>query len=291
MRRALWLLAVVVVVLAGVGIYVAFGRPGKRLPLQLPVGKGCQVTTSGGTVSLYPDQMANAATIAAVGLRMNVPDRGIVVALATAMQESELINLSGGDLDSVGLFQQRPSMGWGSAAQLLDPRYASTAFYTKLLTVSGWDQMRITDAAQAVQRSAYPDAYDKWASDAQVIGDALTGTQATAVTCIKVGEPNLRGDAAAKDLSDGLHADWGDYVGTTVAGTDVTAGPGDLTLVTTEDRAGWQLAHWLVAHSVDHNVSRVLFQDQEWTAASGAWSRVNGQATDSAHVVAAVYAS
>jgi len=290
MRRALWLLAVIVVVLLGVGIYVTVGRGGHRLPLQLPVGKGCQVTTDAGTVSLYPEQMANAATIAAVGLTKGIPDQGIVIALATAMQESELVNLSGGDRDSVGLFQQRPSMGWGTVDQLLDPRYSATAFYNKLVTIPGWEQMRITDAAQAVQRSAFPEAYDKWSFDAQVIGSALTGTQPTAVTCVKIGEPSMRGDAAAQALSDGLRADWGEQVGTTVAGTDVTAGLGDLTLVSAQDRNGWQLAHWLVAHSVDHNVARVQFKDQEWTSDSGAWSRLSGDLTDSEHVVAVVYA-
>lgn len=110
---------------------------------------------------LSADQMRNAATIIAVGQQMNVPPRGWVIAVATALQESDLINTPGGDQDSVGLFQQRPSQGWGTPAQLMDPAYASRKFYEKLLTINGWESMALTDAAQAVQHSAYPDAYAK----------------------------------------------------------------------------------------------------------------------------------
>ncbi|MFG1892241.1 NlpC/P60 family protein [Micromonospora sp. NPDC049051] len=112
------------------------------------------------------DQTANAALIVTVGEQRKVPPRGWVIALATAMQESTLRNLPGGDRDSVGLFQQRPSQGWGTPAQLRDPRYAAEKFYTALLAVDGWQAMALTDAAQAVQRSAYPDAYAKWEDDA-----------------------------------------------------------------------------------------------------------------------------
>ena len=111
------------------------------------------------------DQVANAATIVRVGADLSIPYRGWVVAVATAMQESGLRNLgflgARNDHDSLGLFQQRPSQGWGTAAQLSDPVYAATAFYHKLVRVSGWEQMALTEAAQRVQLSAYPDAYAK----------------------------------------------------------------------------------------------------------------------------------
>ncbi|MFY0408303.1 peptidoglycan-binding domain-containing protein [Solicola sp. PLA-1-18] len=131
--------------------------------------------SGGGTpgddyASLSPEQKQNARTIIGVGKGANVPERGWVVALATAMQESTLINVTYGDRDSLGLFQQRPSQGWGTNAQVSDPVLASKAFYgvashtpnPGLLDISGWQQMTITQAAQAVQRSAYPDAYAKW---------------------------------------------------------------------------------------------------------------------------------
>ncbi|MEV0392146.1 M23 family metallopeptidase [Polymorphospora rubra] len=107
------------------------------------------------------DQVGNAATIVTTGARLEVPARGWVIAVATAIQESGLRNLAGGDRDSVGLFQQRPSQGWGTPTQLQDPSYASQAFYRKLVTIAGWEAMPLTDAAQAVQVSAYPDAYAK----------------------------------------------------------------------------------------------------------------------------------
>jgi hypothetical protein len=225
--------------------------------------------------------MANAATIAAVGLTRGMPDRAIVVALATALQESELVNLAGGDRDSVGLFQQRPSQGWGSAEQIRDPHYAASAFYNQLTRVRGWQDMRITEAAQAVQRSAYPEAYDEWVLDAQVLGEALVGQAAGAVACSKVGEPSLRGAAATQALGAGLRADWGDHVGTVSNGGVVVAAD--------ENRSGWQFAHWLVAHSTDHNVARVRFDNQQWTADSGKWSHVDAAPIDASKVIAEVY--
>lgn len=125
-----------------------------------------------------PAQVANAATIIAVGKRLGVPARGWVVALATAIQESDLNNLDHGDRDSLGLFQQRPSQGWGTPAQLLNPDYAATAFYQRLLKVDHWQQMQITDAAQAVQRSAFPQAYARRVADANTLASALAGVTA-----------------------------------------------------------------------------------------------------------------
>jgi len=119
-------------------------------------------------------QIGNAATIVTVGAALNVPGRGWVIAVATAMQESTLVNTPGGDRDSVGLFQQRPSQGWGSPEQLLDPVYAAGRFYAGLLTVPGWQILPLTDAAQAVQHSATPDAYAKWETDATAMVSGLT---------------------------------------------------------------------------------------------------------------------
>jgi cell wall-associated NlpC family hydrolase len=108
------------------------------------------------------EQVPFAKTIQATGVALHVPARGQVVALATALQESGLRNLAYGDRDSLGLFQQRPSQGWGSADQILDPVHASTRFFEALEEVSGWESMTVAQAAQAVQRSAFPDAYAKW---------------------------------------------------------------------------------------------------------------------------------
>ena len=127
-------------------------------------------------LDLPAEQVPNAATIVAAGLSLDVPRKGRIVALATAMQESRLRNLNYGDRDSLGLFQQRPSQGWGSAQQIRDPVYASEQFYKHLLKVSGWQQMTVAQAAQAVQRSGYPDAYAQWESLATALQDAIAKT-------------------------------------------------------------------------------------------------------------------
>ena len=129
---------------------------------------------SGGTVTpLTAEMRTHAETIIRVGHELGVPQYGIVIALATAMQESTLRNLSWGDRDSVGLFQQRPSSGWGTAADLQIPSHAARLFYVGrpgytrgLLGISGWQGMTLTRAAQAVQISAYPDHYAKWETSA-----------------------------------------------------------------------------------------------------------------------------
>jgi LysM repeat protein len=130
--------------------------------------------SDGGVVTALSAEMAtNARIIIQVGRDLGIPNYGIVIALATAAQESHLRNLDFGDQDSVGLFQQRPSSGWGTVSQIRDPRYAARAFFggpssttpgaTKgLLDVPRWQHMSLTDAAQAVQRSAFPEAYAKW---------------------------------------------------------------------------------------------------------------------------------
>jgi cell wall-associated NlpC family hydrolase len=114
-----------------------------------------------GTGVLDKDQLRNAALIYSIGRRMGMSNRDIQIALITAMQESSLRNLNYGDRDSLGLFQQRPSMGWGTPEQVTNPRYAATKFFTELKKVKGRENMAMTEAAQAVQRSAYPDAYAK----------------------------------------------------------------------------------------------------------------------------------
>jgi cell wall-associated NlpC family hydrolase len=131
-----------------------------------------------GTVSVAglddpAEQVPNAEIIQATGVAMGVPVRGQIVALATALQESGLRNLTYGDRDSLGLFQQRPSQGWGTAAEILDPVYASTRFFKALEAVSGWQSLTVAQAAQAVQKSAVPDAYATWEPLATALQTAI----------------------------------------------------------------------------------------------------------------------
>jgi cell wall-associated NlpC family hydrolase len=136
------------------------------------------VNAPAGAAKLDQDQLTNAHTIVTVGAQMSVPPRGFVIAIATALQESYLRNLHYGDRDSVGLFQQRPSSGWGTVAELTDPPTSSAKFYQALLKVPGWQSMPLTQAAQEVQRSAFPLAYAKWESLAQTLVGQMIGSSA-----------------------------------------------------------------------------------------------------------------
>ncbi|MBW1597276.1 C40 family peptidase [Streptomyces sp. JJ38] len=127
-------------------------------------------------LDLPGEQIPHAQTIVATGISLQVPRRGQIVALATAMQESRLRNLAYGDRDSLGLFQQRPTQGWGTAEQIRDPVYASERFYKALLKVDGWQQMTVTQAAQAVQKSGFPDAYAQWEPLATALQKAIAAT-------------------------------------------------------------------------------------------------------------------
>lgn len=139
----------------------------------LATGDRAGATDEGVITQLTDEMTTNARIIIQVGREMRIPNYGIVIALATAAQESHLRNLDYGDRDSVGLFQQRPTSGWGTVSQIRDPRYAARAFFggphsptpgntRGLLDIDGWQNLSVAEAAQAVQRSAFPGAYAKW---------------------------------------------------------------------------------------------------------------------------------
>jgi hypothetical protein len=143
-----------------------------------------QCTVAGLAMTLTTEQVTNARTIADVGRQRGLPERAIVIALATAQQESRLRNLDYGDRDSLGLFQQRPSSGWGTDAQVQDPLYAAGKFYDHLVEVPGWETGRLTDVSQAVQRSAFPEAYQRWEEMATKLAAAQIAESPDALTCV-----------------------------------------------------------------------------------------------------------
>ncbi|BBH65118.1 hypothetical protein ACTI_18030 [Actinoplanes sp. OR16] len=153
----------------------------------LGCGKGGAVDPDSKLPKIRPygvNQIRNAAVIINVGEQLQMPPRAWVIAVATAMQESRLVNLghlgARNDHDSQGLFQQRPSSGWGTPEQVRDPVYSSTKFYNKLKTIDGWETMSLTRAAQSVQISAYPDAYAKHEPIATQIVNMLADGAASA---------------------------------------------------------------------------------------------------------------
>ncbi|SBT42116.1 hypothetical protein [Micromonospora auratinigra] len=129
---------------------------------------GVQGTQS--RIDLNDEQSANVKAIIAATKKAGLPERAAVISIATSLQESKLENLGHlgdrNDHDSLGLFQQRPSSGWGTPEQITDPEYATLAFLKGLKQVDGWQDMPLTDAAQTVQVSAYPDAYAQWEQQA-----------------------------------------------------------------------------------------------------------------------------
>lgn len=248
----------------------------------------CVAEVDGREVALSLEQAENAALIAAIAERRGLPARAVTIALATAYQESKIVNIDYGDRDSLGLFQQRPSMGWGTEEQVQDPVHATNAFYDALVEVDGYRDLDVTVAAQRVQRSAFPDAYADHEEDARVLASALRGHSRAAFTCTIDGEnrpgsddlqPNglvERADAVRLDLEAAFGpqslggfeprgVDSGHMSGSTHysgRAVDVFFRP-----VNAENkRRGWTMAHYLVAQADRLGIATVIFDDRIWQA-------------------------
>jgi hypothetical protein len=246
MRRRLAILGVsAVVVLAAAVAILHRTRPASTAP-------PCVAAGTLGRSGLDLAQGANATTIAAVGKRDGMPDHAVTIAIAAALQESQLHNLTHGDRDSVGLFQQRPSQGWGSRSQLLSPRYAAAAFYRGLQKVPGWATLAVTDAAQRVQRSAAPHAYAQWERKARIVAEVVTGEVPAGLSCHFA-------MAGAVDATGSLSGAMTAELGTPTLG------------VTLSPARGWTVASWLVAHAATYRIMFVNFAGQRWTPTSGSW--------------------
>jgi hypothetical protein len=279
-------------------------------------GPTCRVASGragGPSYEFTPEQAVNAATITAVGTGRGLPERAVTIALATALQESGLRNISHGDRDSLGLFQQRPSQGWGTPKDILDPTYAAGEFYKHLVKVRDYQDLPLTVAAQRVQRSGYPEAYAKHEPDAGLLAAALTGTSAATLTCDGRQETGGAAQAAATGpdaVRSALVRDFGrDALETTAAEVGGRAAPSptpttaDARTVTLPVRAdtspgshrslrerGWQLAHWAVANSSALRIERVSYAGRQWTAGSTAseWRTAGGEGgTDAVRILTA----
>lgn len=247
-------IAVIVVVLA-VAITVGLYNLLRKAEPFTVVQAGCTVQTPAGTLDLDVEQAQISATIAAVAERRRLPERAVVIAYATALQESKLFNLDWGDRDSLGVFQQRPSQGWGKPKQLMDPVYATNKFFAALVKVKHYRKIPLADAAQAVQRSAGGYAYAQHEGDAKILAAAFTGRIPKAVHCVYPAQtatpkPQPRTEEARRQLAKALGN----------------------TAVTSEKR-GWLVAAWSVAHARKYNLRRVGFSGATWSvdAASDGW--------------------
>ena len=280
------LVVVLLVVLLAVAV-VAAGLVWWRGGVGTIVGRErCVAAAHGDSVELDLEQAQNAATIAAAAARRNLPSRALVVGLATAIQESKLLNLYGGDHDSAGLFQQRPSQGWGSQEQVTNPAYASGRFFDSLVQIDGWQTLAITEAAQAVQRSAFPDAYQDHAQDARVLASTFSGSSGAALSCtVRAQQVAAETETAsgltprAQRLRRSMESAFGTLsLGGFAPGGVTRANPSahndgraiDVFFRPYQDRDqrrhGWRLAHWLVAHADSLDVSILIYRDHIWSA-------------------------
>ncbi|GAA3282326.1 hypothetical protein [Paenarthrobacter aurescens] len=204
---------------------------------------------------LATDQAANASLITAISVRRGLPPRAATIALATAMQESRLRNINYGDdagPDSRGLFQQRPSQGWGTEEQVMDPVYAANAFFDGLVKVPGYESMEITQAAQAVQRSAFPRAYAQHEGMGRAFASALTGHSEAALNC-ELRMPEAAGDPAV--VVDEL---------TTAFGTQAATVQGRSVQLDINGTQAWAVAHWAVANAKTLSITQVDVDGQTW---------------------------
>ncbi|HET7303490.1 MAG TPA: hypothetical protein VFJ12_02935 [Segeticoccus sp.] len=222
----------------------------------------------GPEVTFSPEQMANASTIAGVSVKRGLPPRAASIAITTAIQESKLRNLRYGDRDSLGLFQQRPSQGWGTAGQITDPVYASNRFYDELVKIPGYQDERITEIAQQIQRSGYPEAYADHETEGRALASVLTGQSPAGLGCRL--DPVEQGAAtSAEGFAEELTHQTG--LPARSAGrhvVEVDAGTAD---------HGWTAGAWAVAHAEADGVTSVTVGDRAWTRSrdeSGAtWQR------------------
>ncbi|WP_455432144.1 heavy metal transporter [Streptomyces qaidamensis] len=270
-------------------------------------GPGCKVVSGKGDGSSYeftPEQAVNAATITAVGTARGLPERAVTIALATALQESALRNIKHGDRDSLGLFQQRPSQGWGTPKEIMDPTYSAGEFYDHLVKVPGYTRLPLTVAAQRVQRSGFPQAYAKHEPDAALLAAALTGQSAATLTCegrpaaTRASGPGGVRAALVRDFGRDVLEPAGAAVGGSSAATPAPSpsasdGSGGRTVTLpvsadtpsaggrSLDQRGWQLAHWAVANASELHIARVTYAGREWVAGNTAsqWREPSAKGT------------
>jgi hypothetical protein len=251
----------VLAVLLTVGGYIALRH---SVPVLEPAS--CDVAGAGQPVSLQVGQAGIAATIAGVAQHRALPTYAVTVALATALQESKLTNLRSGDLDSVGVFQQRPSEGWGPAQDLEDPVYATGKFFAALSRVPGYQVMPVDRAAQAVQHSADGTAYAQYSGVAGRLSAAFTGQRPHAVWCWYPGpaaRPRLTVASRALAHAFGplqMHAASDPVV-------SVRVPPG---------ADGWAVAAWLVSHAGAYGIRDISYGGYQWAAshATSGWTKV-----------------
>lgn len=246
---------VIVVIITALAISKA-----KHLRFPSPITSGCLVHGGAFDVPLDPGQASIAATIAGVAAHRSMPERAVTVAYAAALQESDLENLSYGDRDSVGVFQQRPSEGWGTRRQLLDPVYASTRFFVALASVPNYARIPVYRAAQAVQHSADGTAYSQYEPQGAAMADGFSGRLPHAVWCWYGAK--ITGKSRLSAAEAGLRRTFGtlrvSHLGDPAVEVRARTPASD-----------WAVAAWLVTNASKFRLKQVTYQGFVWTSAHG----------------------
>jgi len=251
--RGIGCLVVALLLLVVAGVVTVLGVLRDRgLAAPVPGQQRCVATADGRSVVLDLEQARLASIIVGLSVRRGLAPRAASIAMATAYQETGIRNLEYGDRDSVGLFQQRPSQGWGTVDQLQDPYYATRKFYQALVKVDGWETGDINDVAQRVQRSGHPEAYRDHEADGRVLASVLTGHSPRGLTCLE--RANRSGNA--KGLVSTLEQSLG-RVERTIDGSTLTLDPG-------RERLAWAYATNAVANASRYGVTSVTVGDRTW---------------------------
>lgn len=282
-RGAVAVAGVVVIALLAVGGWYSF----RKGALPFLASEQCTAEVGGHAVVLDLSQARYAGLITAIAVERGLPARAASIALAAAYQESKLHNLRGGDRDSAGLFQQRPSQGWGTEAQVRDPVHATNAFYDALTKVDGYGQLEITEAAQEVQRSGFPDAYAAHEADARALASALTGNSPEGFSCrlddsddgstalkasgLTAGADAVRLDLQARfpDLPLGGFAPGGVSTGHVEGSAHYDGRAIDAfvrPISPANKTRGWAIAAYLVSQADRLDIKTVIFDNRIWTS-------------------------
>ena len=272
-------IAVLVIAVALGGLAYAARYAYLRITATAPPPPGCQFGPTAASTDLDTDQAAIASLIAGVATRRHLPEQALTIALATAMQESQLENLPYGDRDSLGVFQQRPSQGWGTPAEIENPIYATTRFFEALVQVPRYLKIPLAQAAQDVQHSADGSAYETQAYVAGLLAGYLTGAPARQVTCWYTPTPGQRADISA--AREGLVQTFGPAGRDDIVVRDTTASS-DQMLVKAQPADTWTVAAWLVTHAQQYRIDEVRYAGYQWEAADGSmgWQRDPGRSSN-----------
>ena len=265
MRKALIAVAIMVVVLAVIVGIVGVWQWASSLKRIQPLFSQpiCETTTEYQRAELSIEQSQNAVIITSIAAERGLAPRAVSIALTTAFQESKILNLDYGDRDSLGLFQQRPSQGWGTPEQIMDPYYSTGKFYDAMVNVKDWESADIGDVAQAVQRSGFPDAYDKHVSRARLLASALSGQTPASWSCLVVDPVPADPD----QLLDAMTLGFGSTIETNLTSvTDST--PAQITIEATSEAVAWSSAAFAQSWASLTGVSGVRVGTLQWQASA-----------------------